>query len=218
MLSVFILSISCSELFAQEKKVALGLGISPTINWLNAKSNGLESNGAKIGFTYGLMSDFNFGENYALATGLFINSSGGKVGSVELIDSLEKTINTNYKIQSILIPLTLRMRTKEIGYLKYYGQFGFNPELVINARADVDSEGEESKDDIGVMESVVDMNLSLVLGLGIEYNLSGTTNILIGLSYHNGFINRLKGRAGGFNPEDKSATSNQIALNLGVLF
>ena len=122
----------------QDKKVALGLGISPTVNWMKTSSNGIGSDGTKLGFSYGLLTDFNFGENYALATGIFINNFGGK--TIETYGNTSGNpynVNYNYKFQSILIPITLRMRTNEIGYLKYYGQFGFNPELIINSKADI---------------------------------------------------------------------------------
>jgi hypothetical protein len=52
----------------------------------------------------------------------------------------------------------------------------------------------------------------------VEYNLSGTTNLVIGLSYQNGFIDLLDGSADGYREVEKKATSNQIALNLAVLF
>ena len=206
------------EIHAQEKKVALGLGISPTINWMKTKSEGLTSDGNRIGFKYGLMADFNFGENYALATGIYINNSGGKVNALEVVDSLEQNVSYNLKIQSIEIPLTLKMKTKEIGYFKYFGQFGFAPQIIINSTADIGVEGGETKDEVDMQDRIADLDLSLVLAIGIEYNISGTTNLVIGLSYQSGFIDLLQGSADGFNQVEKKATSNQIALNLGVLF
>ena len=207
-----------TEINAQEKKVALGLGISPTVNWMKTKSEGLTSDGSKIGFKYGLMADFNFGENYALATGIFINNSGGKIQALEVIDSLEKSVSYNIKLQSIEIPLTLKMKTKEIGYLKYYGQFGFSPQLIINSSADIEVDGQEKKKNVDMQNRIADLDLALVLGIGIEYNVSGTTNLVIGVSYQNGFIDMLQGSADGFNEVEKKASTNQIALNLAVLF
>lgn len=203
---------------AQEKKVALGLGISPTVNWMKTKSEGLSSDGSKIGFKYGLLADFNFGENYSLATGVFINNYGGKINALEIIDSLEQNVSYNLKIQSIEIPVTLKMRTKEIGYLKYFGQFGFAPQIIINSTADIEVEGQETQENVEMKDRIADMDLSLVLAIGIEYNLSGTTNFIIGLSYQNGFIDMLQGSADGYSKVEKKATTNQIALNLGVLF
>ena len=215
-LSSVLLLINAS-LFSQEKKVALGLGISPSINWLSAGSEGIRSDGNIVGFNYGLLTDFNFGENYSLASGLFVNSFGGNLEETHF-DTAVSVSNVKYKIQSILIPITIRMKTKEIGYLRYYGQFGFNPEYVINAKADIATQGGSSESDKGIMDEVGNFNFSLVLGIGIMYNLSGTTNFILGLSYNNGFINMLEGNAGAKNDVEKRATTKQIALNLGVLF
>jgi len=214
--ALFLFSIS--GLKAQEKKVALGLSFSPTMNWMKTKSEGLSSDGSKFGFKYGLMADFNFGENYSFATGIFINNGGGKYNSIEGDTSSVSTVNYDHKIQSVEIPLTLRMRTKEIGYLKYYGQFGFSPQIIINSTADIQSDGGDSRNDIDMKDQVASFDLALVLGIGIEYNISGTTNLILGLSYHNGFIDMLKGSSYVSGDVEKNASSNQIALNLGVLF
>ena len=196
----------------------MGLSFSPTMNWMKTKSEGLSSDGAKLGFKYGLMADFNFGENYSLATGIFINNAGGKYTSLEVADSMQKTHTYDQKIQSLEIPLTLRMRTKEIGYLKYFGQFGFSPQVVLNSTSDIEIEGMDGLDNVNAKNSVASFDLALVLGLGIEYNISGTTNLMVGLTYSNGFVDMLKGTSNGFAETEKNASTNQIALNLGVLF
>ena len=133
-------------------------------------------------------------------------------------DSIEKNVSYNMKIQSVEIPLTLKMKTKEIGYFKYYGQFGFAPQIIINSTADIEVDGQEKKKNFDIKDRVAELDFSLVLGIGWEYNISGTTNLVFGLSYQNGFIDMLKGSADGYNEVEKKATTNQIALNLGVLF
>ena len=78
------------------------------------------------------------------------------------------------------------------------------------------------------------MNINLVVGGGIEYNLSGNTNIMLGLTYNNGFINFLDSKTPVLNANgkatinnegkpvysDKSASANInfFTLNLGVYF
>ncbi len=109
------------------------------------------------------------------------------------------------------MPITLRMMTKEIGYFRYYGLFGFNLDYVINATADRRINGGADENDIDIKSYVEPVNLSLSLGIGFLYNLSGTTNFIVGLSFNNGFIDVL-------NEGDYKATANQFALNLGVLF
>jgi hypothetical protein len=197
--------------YGQEKKVALGLSLSPTVNWFKTNSTGLTSNGNKMGFNYGLIADFNFGENYAYSTGIFINNGGGKLKYDLSTDTTSYTVEEDIKIQSIRMPITLRMMTKEIGYFRYYGLFGFNLDYVINATADRRINGGADENDIDIISYVEPVNLSLSLGIGFLYNISGTTNFIVGLSFNNGFINVIK-------EGDYKATANQFALNLGVLF
>jgi len=204
------------ESYGQDKKVALGLGLSPTTNWFKTNSSGLASNGNKTGFNYGLIADFNFGENYAYSTGIFINNGGGRLKNDYSLDTLSFSEENSVKIQSIRMPITLKMMTKEIGYFRYYGLFGFNFDYVINATSDIQINGGAEKKDVDIKSDISPINLSLSLGIGFMYNLSGTTNIVVGLSFNNGFIDVLKGEGG--NGEAYKATANQFALNLGVLF
>ena len=198
---------------AQDKKVALGLALNPSMNWLTTKSDNLESAGSRLGFNYGLMADFNFGENYAYATGIFINTGGGKT-EYKISDTLGTTsIESDVRIQSVRMPITLRMLTKEIGYFRYYGLFGFNLDYVINATSKTKING-GPEEEVDIKSDVTPIDLSLSLGIGFLYNLSGTTNFMVGVTYNNGFIDQFKDEDG-YNPK---ATSNQITLNLGVLF
>ena len=202
-----------SKLSAQTKKVALGLGIEPAVNWLKVDGDHLSPNGAKMNVNYGLLADFNFGENYALATGFFINHTGGNVKQ-SAIDTLSLAVESNIRYQSIRLPLTLRMMTKEIGYFRYYGLFGFYNDIIISATADQKIVGGPEEEDVNIDDVTPPYNASIVFGLGFMYNWTGTTNFVVGLTYSNGLIN-----FGQETEYDKyKLHTRQIALNLGVLF
>lgn len=201
---------------AQEKKVALGLTFEPCINWMKSNSSGLESNGNMFGFNYGLLADFSFGENYAYSTGILISNAGYKLKQDFKSDSTSYSIEDNLKIQSVRMPVLLKMMTKEIGYLRYYGLFGFQFDYVYSATSDQRVNGGPEKSDVDVRADVSDVNLSLSLGLGILYNLSGTTNFMAGISFNNGFIDMLEGSSG--SGDELKANTRQLTLNLGVLF
>lgn len=216
----------------------LGLTASPTISWLSPDTRGVESEGNRIGFKYGVIADFNFAENYAFSTGIFMNYTGGKISFPSI--STNSVGATDYgktesviKLQYIEIPLTLKLRTNEIGYITYFGQIGFGVSINIGAKSDLEVtnaagntlfklDDEKISDEINLFQS------SLIIGAGAEYNVSGNTAILIGLTYHNGFTNVLDfkvpktDRNGTLSTSGETqsvkGTNNYVSLTLGVLF
>ncbi len=207
-----------------QKKVELGLSLKPSISWLKPNTDAVENDGSRFGFTYGLVSNFNFGENYALGTGVDITTMGGKLMMNNLVDSTYQRQSISYRLQYIEIPIVLRMRTKEIGYMVYYGQFGFTTGFNIGATAEYDPAGRGQTGDVDIQDEIALMNLALNLGLGFQYNLSGTTNFVVGIHFHNGFLDILTNKIPDFtNPLDPgekniNANQNRLGLTLGVLF
>src|SRR5690606_13751728 len=78
-LSIVFLMLFFSATLAAQKDFQLGLQFSPTIGWIKPDVEGVEYSGTKIGFTGGLVGDFNISDNYAFSTGIFITNTGGKL-------------------------------------------------------------------------------------------------------------------------------------------
>lgn len=197
-----------------------GLKAAPSLAWLRTDSKGLQSNGSKFGFTYGLITEFKFSDNYSFATGIDVTYRGGKTRTTE--ESLLNTIVSDKSItlQYVEIPITLKLKTNEIGYLTYYLQAGLAPGINIRARNDVKSSTqdkttgavttyESTNDDIG--SSINTLNLSMIIGGGVEYTLSGSTVLLAGIQFNNGFLD-VDDRT------DYKVNSNYLALTIGILF
>jgi hypothetical protein len=205
-----------------------GLKAAPSLAWLKTDDKEVTSNGSKLGFTYGLITEFNFADNYAFATGLDICYRGGKLKSQSTIkngagvDSVTMISEATYNLQYIEIPVTLKLKTNEIGYLTYYLQAGIAPGLNIRARASgktsyqslisgVPTPNPEEIDNIDVKDDINTLNVSMIIGGGIEYTLSGTTVMLAGIEFSNGFLDVIDG-------DEIKANSNYLALKLGILF
>ena len=78
------------------------------------------------------------------------------------------------------------------------------------------------------------INLSLVIGAGVEYNISGNTSLMLGITFNNGFVNQLDTKVHVLNTngdalididgnpvyseKDASANLNYFALNIGIYF
>ena len=218
----------CFQQAVAQKKMYIGLKGSPGVSWFQPKTTGLDSKGARLSFSYGLLTDFNFTDNYSFGTGLEVNHHSGEVKYTDISGENIGTSTELLKLQYIEVPLTIKMRTNEIGYFTYYGQFGLGASYLIGAKGDASftgAETEEKSSDVNVYDDVKPFRASLIIGLGAEYNVSGSTKLLIGVTFDNGFTNPLKGRVyeedenGNITKGEKlKVTSNFISLNLGIIF
>lgn len=112
-----------------------------------------------------------------------------------------------YKATYITIPLVLKLKTKEIGTMTYFGQFGVNSSFRWKATANDEVTkinqptmtlgaslgASETKSKVDVTKDVAFFKAALTFGLGAEMNLSGSTSLTFGLNYNLGFTNFVKG-------------------------
>ena len=221
---ILFFSLILSQTYGQTKDsgVRFGLSLSPQVSWLSAGDNGIQGNGSYFGFSYGLLVDVLIPTNYAFATGLLISYDGGKLTYLDSTkfnsfpnSTYPAGTNVDYRIQYIEIPLSMKLRTNQIGYMTYFGQFGLQGGIAIRSRADIDALDDQldvAKADFG--KDITPANLGLLLGAGLEYELSGNTALMASLQFVNGFIDVTD------NPKDfkKKSTLNHFRLQLGVYF
>lgn len=211
--------------------VRFGIKLAPNMSWLKSDTKGLENDGSKIGFTFGLVTEFPIGSagNYRFSTGLFLNNVGGKFKE-SYSDTLagqpfNKDLASDFKLQYVQVPLTMKLMTNEIGYMRYYGQIGFDAAFNIRAKGDLeipainssgDFTGIIALEDEDVKDVVQPFRASLIVGAGLEYNFSGSTTVQVGVNYNNGFTNILKK----YEVDAKKAKllQNYLELNLAVFF
>ena len=201
-LLLLLLFIFASNTQAQDDKFHFGLKIAPTLAWLKPDTKGIEKGGSKLGFSYGIITEFNFQDNYSLASGLQVTYRGGKLG-VKGFDNLGNptTIKSTLNLQYVELPITLKMKTNLFDKYRFFGQFGIVNGINIRAK---DSDNNDIKDKINAY------NVAMTIALGTEYTISGSTTLLGSLEFNNGFIDILKG--------DQKAVTNYFALNIGVMF
>jgi hypothetical protein len=213
----------------QEPKFHFGVKVAPGISWLrsdkNSDQNTPESDGSLLRVSYGFITDFRISSNYTFSTGVDVNYEGGKLKKAITSGNTTTLWDEKVKLRYIEIPLTIRMNTNRIGYIKYYFQAGLAPGINIRSRYDAtvttQSPGKESTDDYtdeDVMKDINTFNISMVVGGGINYNLSGTTDLLVGLTFHNGFLDISDRNASNAVLSNSKLNSNLLSLNLGILF
>lgn len=237
--SIIFLNLSAQD--SEDRKFRFGLHFSPNLAWLNASSDGYEKNGSDLGFAYGLSAEFFLAKNYLFSTGFSITSLGGNLSySGTFNDVTNNTfvptkIDQAYNLKYIEIPLTLKLRTNEIGYMTYYGNFGFKSGINYNASGDFDfKEQKVSRNDEDIDDDIKFFNMWLVVGAGAEYSISGNTTVMFGITFNNGFINVLDNKVNELDAngnaalrpdgtpllknKNANATLNYFSLDLGIYF
>lgn len=151
-----------------------------------------------------------------------------------------RKIKANY----VNIPIALKMKTKEIGYMTYFGQFGANIGIKTGSKSNdmvqkvvIDTLGaytfnsesiELTKLDLS--KAVQPVRVGLKIGFGVEYNVSGSTSIYGELNYNHYFTNALRKESNEtflnkYDYADKrfenvgaKVIPGSISLTVGVLF
>jgi opacity protein-like surface antigen len=218
--------ITAPSLLAQENSgVRFGLKLSPNLSMLRSETKELKAAGNTLGYTFGLMTEFPIGGsgNYRFATGLSLNKVGGRTSrdTATISNKVVNNLETTYKLQYIELPLTVKMMTNEIGYMRYFAQVGFSAGFNIAAKADMIYELQPNStrtemENENVMDDINLFRIGLVVGAGAEYNFSGNTSLLFGITYNNGFTNIANFElAGG---KKARLLNNYLELTVGMFF
>ncbi len=203
--------------------VVSGQGLSfsvvfdPQISWMSTDSRRVEPDGSMFGFNAGLVTDIFFADNYAFSTGISIWKTGGNLNFLDSTsidfgggdtEILPPDTRVTYHMQYITIPLGLKLKTNEIGYIRFYAHLGINNHINIKATADASSgniNGDNIKNEIQIY------NMSYFIGGGMEYSLGGNTALITGIYYTNGILDLAE-------TSDFRSTLNAVSLRLGIKF
>ncbi len=217
--------------FSQDfKKFKFGFKVDPNISWMSPEAADLVSEGVLLRGSFGVNADIMFSERYALGTGFSIMGGGGQLSFFDYEDRIGDAGESNfivkrnrkYKLKYVEIPLTLKLRTDEIGYITYWGQFGLGLGFATKATADdnikffselvedademgnswidsgsaISTLAKEDEEEMGVDISgeMLPIRASLIIGAGIDYSLSGNTSLMFGIAYNNGLTNVFKSK------------------------
>lgn len=215
LLIIFFLGAILS-LNAQTTRARFNVEFDPQSVWFSSDDASVKPDGAIIHLHAGLNMDYYFADKYAFVLGVGINNMGGNLlyaDSTEFNSKgetllVEPNQSVKLNLQYIDIPIGLKLKTDEMGYATYFLQLGFNPMINLNAKA---SSEEASFDKVDIKESINSFCLGYHVGLGIEYNLGGSTSLIGGVRWKSGFTDVT-------DNDRANITLNAISLHLGVLF
>lgn len=224
---LIIVSFVVSNVFSQ--KITGGVKISPLISFMKPDvSKKIENNKIKFGFNFGLVGDLNLSDNFAISTGINVNNLGGSLkysdsipnftvdlGTSDSIYNISKGAILDYKLQYVEIPISIKGKTNEIGYITYFLQAGINPMIRWKAKGIVN--GGSIIDNESIVNEVSPLFVAYNIGGGFEYSLGGNTKVLVEVIYKNGLTDITKTKVYGVNESDKIIL-NSISLSVGILF
>lgn len=211
---VLFLFIAFQSINAQQMR--FGIITSPGLSWFKTDISRIKGDGSKLGINIGLVADRYFAEHYAFSTGISIHSLGGylKFNERKILesssgnDTLLPNTKAKYKLQYIHIPIALKFKTTEIGYMTFYAQLGLNALINIKARGDVDS---QNISDTDISKEISRFYLGYHIGAGVEYKIVGNTALIGGIQYMNGFTDVTTDNA-------EKTLMHGIEFRIGVLF
>lgn len=191
----------------EEPAFKLGLTAHPTLGWIKSDIDNVDGKGVRLGFSYGLLADINFAENYAFSTGLKLTTINGRTETVAGSTNSEQV----FKLQYIEIPAKLKLLTNDNNGIKFFGEFGLGNGLNIKAKQDNTSTiTADNADNRDIYSQTAFYRGSIIIGAGAEISTTGRTKILAGLSFDNGFTDIKKG--------DGSLKNAYLGINIGVFF
>lgn len=221
-----------------------GISTSANLNWVNPTQGVIESNGSSLGYGVGIFGDVNLSKNnanYMLSIELV---SSVVYNKIKLDDSETYTrpqsnntysnISYRYRTNFFEIPISLKLKTNEIGYYTWFAQVGVTPSFLYSTSADLeyeDSNGQSiSKDKIrnnrkDFEEFQFDQfshkihfgRFGILMAVGGEYRFSGNTAVFASLRLNNGLTNIFNAKNESDLPSPRG-NNNFVSLNVGVLF
>lgn len=225
------------------KKFRFGVFVAPTMAWMRPTTDKTDdgeyaptNEGSKLGFTYGLMGEYHFAENYAIVSGLQVNMGGGKINASYLGNETANSVKNalfDYRLNYLEVPIALKLRTDLIGGFRFFGQVGLTTGFNIAKKAtyEVDyyndngqlltstGKNEKIKGTLAIAPVMFTMNI----GAGAEYPLTEKLAAYVGLFFNNGFApdatnpNKYSMPYNG-SFKDGNTRFNNFALRLGLFF
>ncbi|MEK6614931.1 MAG: outer membrane beta-barrel protein [Bacteroidota bacterium] len=259
---LFLFSIALSAQDAKSadmKNFRFGGTVIPSLCWYKPDNlKKFKSDGSVARFGVLINVEYSFSGNFAFGFGVGLTSAGGKLSFIDtaryfysddaIISPSDTTglkgnfkqyklNNRIYRASYYVIPISLKMRTKEIGYMRYF----FQPSININVRKKVRADDNLSEiipgttgpyvsidqPDLDITKDMGVIRFSTTLSAGAEYYVSGSTAIVFSIGYDYGLSNAFQkeseylirnNSSGNPLPVEQKFTQDGVTLTVGILF
>ncbi len=189
---------------AAQPAISLGIHFDPLISWFSTDSYYTRNEGVVPGFNFGLTYNRYFSPNYSFSSGINIIKAGGRLISSEATTFELKDYGYNiitvqpgeavtYKITYLSIPLGVKLQTSQIGFGRFFTDLGFDPKIIIGARAEIPSLNISGGN---AMPELNTFNLSFHVMAGMQYPLGGNNAFTLGIGFDNNLFDTTRDNSG----------------------
>ena len=236
------------------KNFRFGVTALPSIMWYKPDDlKKFENRGAAFRFGVLINAEYSFSGNFAMGFGIGLGSCGGKINFLDsahyFVNDDKIVLNPNpndtvsqhfllntrtYKGSYYTIPISLKMRTGEIGYMRYFIEPRFNIGIRKKVRADDDvviwgSTNGLKQENLDITKDMATLKTSITISGGGEYYLSGSTAFVFAIGYDYGLSNAAQSTSGNLlrtksannpstSPLEQKFAQNGLIVSLGILF
>jgi hypothetical protein len=206
------------------KAAAMFCWMKPDLANDNIATYKVEGGGGRLGAAWGPIAEFQLNETFLISTGVDVNYTSFKLEGIFNSNGSLVEWSRKYKARMFEIPVMLKFRTKEIGYLRYFGLFGVGLSGLYKSSAESSSSTNVVALNNEYGKYIKEFRGSVLVGAGVEYSLSGNTALVGSLVFNNGLFDVLKDQKDSANPGDPfsniefKAITNYMQLNVGILF
>ena len=245
---IIVMMLIIAPLSSQDRSLRIGFQTSPFVSWISNNNNLIVRTGGNFGLKLGTTADIYFKDNYSFTTGINLAFHEGgtfryEVGgnflpesdlSDEILQTGDKPLpdgtRITYGLQYVEIPLGLKMRSKEMGYFRYFVEAPvFTLAFLTRGRGTIETDGAKYERE-NIYKDLSVLNIFWGLGAGFEYSISENNALTGGLFFQNGLLDFIddNGHVAIDNPEvippyllqkeDSRATINNLIIRLGIIF
>jgi len=180
------------SIIRSQQGIGFGIHADPLIGWFTSDTKAVINGGPKAGFNFGLSFYKFFTDNYAFSTGLSLITAGGSLSYSDTIAMNLTDLTTVYpgndviyNIKYLALPLGLKLRSNQIGYITFFTDVGVDPKFVLGGNIGIPLQNIEKENADAELKN---FNMGYHVTGGIEYSLGSTTAIVLGVNFDSNFI------------------------------
>ena len=210
---------------AQTENVRLGIKMGPTIDWASSGSTAATNDGIRLGGNLGLVCDYYFTDNIAVSSGVDFNILRMKYTFIDyrraedFLEEANISVSRRLNATNIEIPLKAKFRVDIFDSFKAYAEAGAG--LSLNCKDfgkdsyDFYWTSFESERYVDCTNQYRPLQLSMIFGLGAEYEINRKLSVFAQMTFDhafsNAFVNSLEKQTGSI------LRNNYIGIEVGVM-